>query len=106
MTERQVMATKGSTENAGAWHKPTGQVWQEIKVCCVSVHTSLGQGLSKDQVEECNITLYTKESPTAAEIFLTECFSSAIIDTACTRTVCGQQWLDSYITELTEIELN
>lgn len=25
-TKRQVMATKGSTEDAGAWHKPTGQV--------------------------------------------------------------------------------
>lgn len=43
---RQVMATKGSTENTGAGHKPTGQVWPEIKVCSVSVHISLGQGLS------------------------------------------------------------
>lgn len=50
------------------------------------------------EVEECNITLYTKESPTDAEIFMTECFGSAIIDTACTRTVCGQEWLDNYCT--------
>lgn len=52
----------------------------------------------KTDVEECNITLYTKESPTDAEIFMTECFGSAIIDTACTRTVCGQEWLDNYTT--------
>uniref|UniRef100_M4AZE1 Integrase catalytic domain-containing protein n=1 Tax=Xiphophorus maculatus TaxID=8083 RepID=M4AZE1_XIPMA len=51
-------------------------------------------------VEECNLTLYTKESPTDAEIFMTECFGSAIIDTACTRTVCGQEWLDNYSTVL------
>lgn len=54
----------------------------------------------KTDVEECNITLYTKESPTDAEIFMTECFGSAIIDTACTRTVCGQEWLDNYNTVL------
>lgn len=33
------------------------------------------------------------------------CFGSAVIDTACARTVCGQQ-LDSYITGLSERELN
>lgn len=54
----------------------------------------------KTDVEECNVTLYTKESPTDAEIFMTECFGSAIIDTACTRTVCGQEWLDNYNTVL------
>ena len=54
----------------------------------------------KTDVEECNITLYAKESPTDAEIFMTECFGSAIIDTACTRTVCGQEWLDNYNTVL------
>lgn len=54
----------------------------------------------KSDVEECNITLYTKESPTDAEIFMTECFGSAIIDTACTRTVCGQSWLDKYTSVL------
>lgn len=32
-TEGQVMASKRSTDNAGAWHKPTGQVWPGIKVC-------------------------------------------------------------------------
>ena len=55
-------------------------------------------------IDECNITLFTKESHTDAEIFLTECFSSAIIDTACTHTVCGEEWLDSYITGLSKSE--
>lgn len=57
-----------------------------------------------ENTEECNITLFTKESPTAAEILLTECYGSAVIDTACTRTVCGEEWLESYITGLSKIE--
>lgn len=78
-----------------------------------SEQVKLTEDHANDQVEECNITLYTKESPTAAEIFVTrqrqklcECFGLAIIDTACTWTVCGQQWLHSYITGLSERELN
>ena len=64
---------------------------------------------NNDTVEECNITLFAKEpengEPTAAEIFMTECCGSAIIDTACTRTVCGQGWLDGYISKLSKNEL-
>lgn len=63
----------------------------------------------KDAAEERNITLFAKEpsnreqiSPTAAEIFMTEYFGSAIIDTARTRTVCGQGWLDGYISKLSQ----
>lgn len=56
--------------------------------------------LTEDEnVEECNITLYTKVV-TDSQIFLTESLGSAIIDTACTRTVCGEKWLDSYIKDL------
>ncbi|CAL9707805.1 unnamed protein product [Knipowitschia caucasica] len=62
-----------------------------------SVNITEDKAKDKAGVEECNITLYTKASPTDAEIFMTECFGSAIIDTACTRTVCGQEWLDNYI---------
>lgn len=43
----------------------------------------------KTKVDERNVALFTKESFTDAEIFMTECFGSAIIDTACIRTVSG-----------------
>ncbi|CAG2196696.1 unnamed protein product [Mytilus edulis] len=43
-------------------------------------------------VENCNITLFTKEQPPVSEIFVLESACSAIIDTACTRTVCGENW--------------
>lgn len=65
----------------------------------------LTEDCKTDDIEECNITLYTKDSPTEAEIFMTECFGSAIIDTACTRTVCGQEWINSYIAELSQTEI-
>ncbi|XP_071317640.1 CD166 antigen homolog A isoform X1 [Trachinotus anak] len=37
---------------------------------------------------------------------MTESFGAAIIDTACTRTVCGQEWLDDYVTGLSQSKLN
>ncbi|KAI7800935.1 hypothetical protein IRJ41_015697 [Triplophysa rosa] len=56
-------------------------------------------------VEECNITLFTKASMSDAEIFMTESLGSAIIDTACTRTVCGEKWLENYVDGLTQDQL-
>lgn len=62
--------------------------------------------LAEDEnVEECNITLFTKVM-TDSEIFLTESLGSAIIDTACTRTVCGEKWLDSYMKDLSQSQIN
>lgn len=49
-----------------------------------------------DDVEQCNITLFTQEKMTVNEVFVVECRNAAIIDTACTRTVCGEKWLKDY----------
>lgn len=43
---------------------------------------------------------------TDSEIFLTEALGSAIIDTACTCTVCGDMWLDSYMSHLSQAQVN
>lgn len=53
-------------------------------------------------VEECNIALLTKASMSDTEIYMTESLRSAIIDAACTHTVCGEKWLESYIDDLTQ----
>ena len=37
-------------------------------------------------------------------MFIVESLGSAVIDTACTRTVCGAKWLDSYVSELNMID--
>ncbi|KAK6187111.1 hypothetical protein SNE40_005204 [Patella caerulea] len=49
--------------------------------------------------EQCNITLFVK-NPSINEILMTECLGCAVLDTACTRTVCGSKWLDKYINSL------
>ena len=43
------------------------------------------------EVEECNVILMTKNI-TNDEIFVLETSKSTVIDTACTKTVAGEQW--------------
>ncbi|KAL5011741.1 hypothetical protein ScPMuIL_010292 [Solemya velum] len=52
-----------------------------------------------EEVDDCNLTLFTKSEQTAAEIFVMESFGTAVIDTACTRTVCGERWFDNFVEE-------
>ena len=40
-------------------------------------------------------------SDVPAEIFTTEAMKLAILDTACTRTVCGKPWLDNFLQDIT-----
>ena len=60
---------------------------------------NITQDIENKETEECN-ALFTKESPDAHEIFVIESLGSAIIDTACTRTVCGEKWLNHFISQL------
>lgn len=59
-----------------------------------------------ENVEECNITLFTKAVMKDSEIFLAESLGSPIIDIACTRTVCGEKWLDSSTKDLEQSQIN
>ena len=56
----------------------------------------------EDTVENCNITLFTKDQPSVNEIFMLESSGSAVIDTACTRTVCGKRWFKKFEGELNQ----
>ena len=56
-------------------------------------------------VEECHLALFTKSaSPSAYEIFTVEAFGAAILDTACSKTVCGQRWFDNYMSNLSQFD--
>jgi hypothetical protein len=58
-------------------------------------------GVSKKEgtaTETCSITLFTSS---VNEILVAESMGAAIIDTACTRTVCGESWLRQYLDGLT-----
>lgn len=59
-----------------------------------------------ENVDEVNITLFTDDPMSDAEVFITESLGSAIIDTACTRTVCGEKWLDSYVDDLSQEQID
>ncbi|KAL1281668.1 hypothetical protein QQF64_000471 [Cirrhinus molitorella] len=57
-----------------------------------------------EDLEQCNITLFSGDTLSDSEIFMVESLGSAVIDTACTKTVCGQKWLDHYISGLKPAE--
>lgn len=56
-----------------------------------------------------NITLqhylFSNESLSDMKTFMVEASGSAVIDTACTRIVCVEKWLDDYVSELPQSEL-
>ena len=52
---------------------------------------------AEENEEECH---FTKESKSQNEILLMESFGCAIIDTACTKTVCGKRWYEQYVDQL------
>ncbi|XP_029629926.1 uncharacterized protein LOC115207015 [Salmo trutta] len=73
------------------WVKDCPHKNEQVKLTEENVNTD---------IEQCNITLFSNESASDTEIFIVESLGSAVIDTACTRTVCGAKWLDSYVSEL------
>ena len=52
----------------------------------------------------CNITLFAKEHLWDNEIVVVESLVLAVIDTACSRTVCGEKWLSHYV-KCTEVSI-
>ena len=56
----------------------------------------------QQNIEDCNIILFTHSKPSENKIFEVETEQCAVIDTACTRTVCGEKWLSNYLDKLTE----
>ena len=58
--------------------------------------------VEETETEDCDIVMFAKEIQNHNLVFMTESFGSAILDTACTRTVCGSKWLFDYIESLSE----
>ena len=54
---------------------------------------------------ENKVTLFTQEVQKCfIEIFLGETLNMAVLDSGCTKTVCGEEWLRCYIDTLSEIK--
>ncbi len=60
---------------------------------------------STDNFESVNFTLFNKTSEEKNAIFVVESYGAAVLDTACTKTVCGRNWLQQYISCLDEAEI-
>ena len=51
-----------------------------------------------EQLETVNITLVTgSETDQSYDVFVAETSQCAVLDTACTRTVCGKLWLNAFL---------
>lgn len=58
-----------------------------------------------DKRESVNITLFAKhDGRDKNEILMAEAYGAAVIDTACTKTVCGRKWLNQYTSKLGDSE--
>ena len=58
----------------------------------------------EDEPETVNITLFLSSTNNLSpqSVFVAEAFNTAVIDTACTKTVCGSNWLHQYVDSLDE----
>ena len=59
----------------------------------------------KERVEDAKLVLLTDDAMDCA-IFVAETEKSAVVDTACPKTVAGEQWLNNYMTILSDTPLN
>ena len=74
---------------------------------CAVCHSIMHWASQCPHKEE-EVTLYTSkeiESQCFKE-FMRETFNSAILDSGCSKTVCGEEWLKSYISSLSEKEVS
>ena len=84
------------------WAKdcPDGDKSERVNVA------SYGKGKSNERpgtsespnlkADESVIAVITKK----LSVFVSESFDSAVVDTACTSTICGRKWLDRYVSSL------
>ena len=53
--------------------------------------------------EECGVVLFTQENG-FFEVFTTDSINCAVLDSACSSTVCGKRWLSEFMKNLSELE--
>ena len=50
-----------------------------------------------NEVQEVNIVLLNKTSDSLYQVFVAEAKNAAVLDTACTKSVCGMHWLNGFL---------
>ena len=54
----------------------------------------------RKRVEEVHITLFNSEDQTKMTALIRESLGCALLDSGCTKTVCGKLWLEEYLSDL------
>ena len=52
-----------------------------------------------------DLCLYTGHNPRDLQVFTTEAMNCAVLDSACSSTVCGRRWLEGYLDSLNDHQL-
>ena len=91
----------------GTKSKFSWQIRQYFALCYLSVHLSLANNcpnkVKEEQSRHVKITLFTQDIHKCyIEKFVGETSNCAVLDSGCTKNVCGKAWLDSYLNTLTE----
>ena len=60
---------------------------------------------SDPKSEEIHITLFNGKSDEDMAGLVGECFGKALLDSACTKTVCGETWMKVYLDTLDENDM-
>ena len=82
--------------------KESAHVTEDVEEDVEEVELVLLTEVTEDQVEEIELILMSEHQILdKQEIFVAEASKSAVIDTACTKTVGGEIWLDDYVESLT-----
>ena len=82
--------------------KESAHVTEDVEEDVEEVELVLLTEVTKDQIEEVELVLMSEHQILdKQEIFVAEASKSAVIDTACTKTVGGEIWLDDYVESLT-----
>ena len=55
-----------------------------------------------NNIDECNVTLFSQDTMSENKIFVAESLNTAILDTACTRTVVGKNCLKHFKDSVTD----
>ena len=81
-----------------------GSVFHFLRDCPDKDRTHSVNAVEQEEQEECSFVLYTG----AVEVLMTElrkdAENCAVLDSACTSTVCGRKWLDRYLSSLSPQE--
>ena len=112
---RSRSSSRGASSNRGSSRGRSNQRQNAIDPATGTPYECLRCGSIEHFLRDCDqeeeedalmvITLYTSEGTDRYEVFLAETDGSAVLDSGCTNTCCGEGWLEVYLDTLSEEEL-